>query len=148
MTTAEALPSEAMAMAAVAKVADIGFFIGVVSVLSVVCVAVGDLGKLLRAGGYDCHSIGQATNPTRHWYFTDTRPNPSRHHPKYLRPWNPLVFSAAPGSTLRYPWGLTGDRHIGIRTQDGRFVFAFRDLREMPPPKSILYWVSFAVILI
>lgn len=25
------------------------------------------------------------------------------------------------------PWGLTGDRHIGVQLEDGRWVFAFRD---------------------
>jgi len=50
------------------------------------------------------------------------------------------MFSQDEGKTWSTPtdtsWGLTGDRHIGIRTQDGRFVFAFRDQALGSPTKG------------
>jgi hypothetical protein len=42
-----------------------------------------------------------------------------------------LMFSRDEGATwsapIDTPWGLTGDRHNGVFTRDGRFVVAFRD---------------------
>ena len=42
-----------------------------------------------------------------------------------------MMFSKDEGKTWSTPvdtsWGLTGDRHMGIVTEDGRHVFAFRD---------------------
>ena len=31
------------------------------------------------------------------------------------------------------PWGLTGDRHMGVYTKDGRLVIAFRDMAQKSP---------------
>ncbi|MEC7401898.1 MAG: sialidase family protein, partial [Verrucomicrobiota bacterium] len=31
------------------------------------------------------------------------------------------------------PWGLTGDRHYGLQTEDGRWVIAFRDMAQNSP---------------
>ena len=43
-----------------------------------------------------------------------------------------MMFSRDEGATwsepIDTPWGLSGDRHIGIPTDDGRLVFAFRDM--------------------
>ncbi|MDF1852477.1 MAG: sialidase family protein [Verrucomicrobiales bacterium] len=43
-----------------------------------------------------------------------------------------MMFSQDEGATwsepVDTPWGLTGDRHIGIRLPDGRWLFAFRDM--------------------
>ncbi len=43
-----------------------------------------------------------------------------------------MMFSRDEGTTwsepIDTPWGLSGDRHIGIQTDDGRLVFAFRDM--------------------
>ncbi len=42
-----------------------------------------------------------------------------------------MMFSTDEGATWSEPrdtiWGLTGDRHIGVQTRDGRLVIAFRD---------------------
>lgn len=42
-----------------------------------------------------------------------------------------VMFSRDEGNTWSEPqdtsWGLTGDRHMGVYTQDGRLVIAFRD---------------------
>jgi len=42
-----------------------------------------------------------------------------------------MMFSRDEGATwsdpVDTPWGLTGDRHMGVYTQDGRLVVAFRD---------------------
>ena len=42
-----------------------------------------------------------------------------------------MMFSRDEGKTwsvpVDTPWGLTGDRHYGVYTQDGRLVIAFRD---------------------
>ncbi len=41
------------------------------------------------------------------------------------------------------PWGLTGDRHIGIRLPDGRYVFAFRDMAiNSPTWGHFVAWVG------
>lgn len=42
-----------------------------------------------------------------------------------------MMFSQDEGETwstpVDTPWGLTGDRHIGVQLDDGRWIFAFRD---------------------
>jgi len=41
------------------------------------------------------------------------------------------------------PWGLSGDRHIGVRTKDGRYVFAFRDMAPNSPTRGhFVAWVG------
>lgn len=43
-----------------------------------------------------------------------------------------MMFSRDEGATwsapIDTPWGLSGDRHMGVQTDDGRLVFAFRDM--------------------
>jgi len=42
-----------------------------------------------------------------------------------------MMFSSDEGVTwntpIDTPWGLTGDRHMGVQLADGRWIFAFRD---------------------
>ncbi len=49
-----------------------------------------------------------------------------------------VMFSKDEGSSWSKPvetsWGLSGDRHIGVRLDDGRYFFAFRD--QAPNSKS------------
>lgn len=41
------------------------------------------------------------------------------------------------------PWGLTGDRHIGVRLKDGRWLFAFRDMAiNSPTWGHFVAWVG------
>lgn len=41
------------------------------------------------------------------------------------------------------PWGLTGDRHMGVYTPDGRLVVAFRDMAPKSPTKGhFVAWVG------
>ncbi|MCP4639245.1 MAG: exo-alpha-sialidase [bacterium] len=41
------------------------------------------------------------------------------------------------------PWGLTGDRHMGVSTPDGRWVIAFRDRAlESPTKGHFVAWVG------
>jgi hypothetical protein len=41
------------------------------------------------------------------------------------------------------PWGLTGDRHYGVKTEDGRWVIAFRDRAKGSPTAShFVAWVG------
>jgi hypothetical protein len=41
------------------------------------------------------------------------------------------------------PWGLTGDRHMGVYTQDGRLVIAFRDMALKSPTRGhFVAWVG------
>lgn len=41
------------------------------------------------------------------------------------------------------PWGLTGDRHIGVQTPDGRMVVAFRDQALNSPTRGhFVAWVG------
>lgn len=41
------------------------------------------------------------------------------------------------------PWGLTGDRHMGVCTKDGRFVIAFRDQAQQSPTRGhFVAWVG------
>ncbi len=57
------------------------------------------------------------------------------------------MFSRDEGETWSAPadtaWGLTGDRHMGVRTQDGRLVIAFRDQAPHSPSKGhFVAWVG------
>lgn len=57
------------------------------------------------------------------------------------------MFSRDEGATWSTPtdtaWGLTGDRHMGVRTQDGRMVIAFRDCAPHSPSKGhFVAWVG------
>jgi hypothetical protein len=57
------------------------------------------------------------------------------------------MFSRDEGATWSTPvdtaWGLTGDRHMGVRTQDGRMVVAFRDCAPHSPSKGhFVAWVG------
>jgi len=41
------------------------------------------------------------------------------------------------------PWGLTGDRHMGVYTKDGRLVIAFRDVAQKSPTGGhFVAWVG------
>ena len=58
-----------------------------------------------------------------------------------------MMFSHDEGKTwskpVDTPWGLSGDRHIGVRTKDGRFVFAFRDMAPNSPTRGhFVAWVG------
>lgn len=58
-----------------------------------------------------------------------------------------VMFSGDDGMTWSEPketsWGLTGDRHIGIHTQDNRMVFAFRDQAPKSPTLGhFVAWVG------
>ncbi len=57
------------------------------------------------------------------------------------------MFSRDEGATwsapVDTPWGLTGDRHMGVRTKDGRLVIAFRDQAPFSPTKGhFVAWVG------
>jgi len=57
------------------------------------------------------------------------------------------MFSRDEGATWSAPsdtaWGLTGDRHMGVRTQDGRLAIAFRDQAPHSPAKGhFVAWVG------
>lgn len=58
-----------------------------------------------------------------------------------------MMFSRDEGATwstpVDTPWGLSGDRHIGVRLEDGRWVFAFRDMApESPTRGHFVAWVG------
>ena len=58
-----------------------------------------------------------------------------------------MMFSRDEGSTWSTPrdtpWGLTGDRHMGVQTKDGRLVVAFRDQAPQSPTKGhFVAWVG------
>lgn len=58
-----------------------------------------------------------------------------------------MMFSSDEGATwstpVDTPWGLTGDRHMGVCTSDGRFVIAFRDQALLSPTRGhFLAWVG------
>lgn len=58
-----------------------------------------------------------------------------------------VMFSRDEGQTwsspVDTPWGLTGDRHMGVRTPDGRFVIAFRDkAKGSPTLNHFVAWVG------
>ena len=41
------------------------------------------------------------------------------------------------------PWGLSGDRHIGVYTDDGRLVVAMRDMAPKSPTRGhFVAWVG------
>lgn len=58
-----------------------------------------------------------------------------------------VMFSRDEGATWSEPkdtaWALTGDRHNGVRTKDGRMVIAFRDQAPLSPVKGhFVAWVG------
>ncbi len=58
-----------------------------------------------------------------------------------------MMFSPDEGVTWSVPedtpWGLTGDRHMGVRAPDGRLVIAFRDQAPGSPTKGhFVAWVG------
>lgn len=58
-----------------------------------------------------------------------------------------VMFSRDEGATWSAPkdtaWGLTGDRHTGVQTKDGRLVVAFRDQAPESPTKGhFVAWVG------
>lgn len=58
-----------------------------------------------------------------------------------------MMFSRDEGKTWSAPkdtpWGLTGDRHQGVRLPDGRFVIAFRDQAPQSPTRGhFVAWVG------
>ena len=58
-----------------------------------------------------------------------------------------VMFSQDEGATWSTPvdtsWSLTGDRHMGVQTQDGRLVIAFRDQAPLSPTKGhFVAWVG------
>jgi hypothetical protein len=58
-----------------------------------------------------------------------------------------VMFSRDEGKTWTTPadtaWGLTGDRHMGVTTRDGRLVIAFRDkAKESPSLNHFVAWVG------
>jgi hypothetical protein len=58
-----------------------------------------------------------------------------------------VMFSADEGTTWSTPkdtaWALTGDRHAGVYTKDGRLVIAFRDQAPESPTKGhFVAWVG------
>ena len=58
-----------------------------------------------------------------------------------------MMFSKDEGQTwskpVDTPWGLTGDRHMGIVTNEGKIVVAFRDVAIDSPTKiHFVAWVG------
>ena len=58
-----------------------------------------------------------------------------------------MMFSRDEGKSWSKPvdtsWGLTGDRHYGVRTKDGRWVICFRDQALNSPTKGhFVAWVG------
>lgn len=58
-----------------------------------------------------------------------------------------VMYSHDEGTTwttpIDTPWGLTGDRHAGVFTKDGRFVVAFRDKALKSPTNGhFVAWVG------
>jgi hypothetical protein len=58
-----------------------------------------------------------------------------------------MMFSQDEGKSwsqpVDTPWGLSGDRHIGVRLKDGRYVFAFRDMAPNSPTHGhFVAWVG------
>ena len=58
-----------------------------------------------------------------------------------------MMFSRDEGETwttpVDTPWGLTGDRHAGVQTKDGRLVIAFRDQAPLSPTQGhFVAWVG------
>ncbi|TWU01646.1 sialidase family protein [Neorhodopirellula pilleata] len=58
-----------------------------------------------------------------------------------------MMFSRDEGASwsepIDTPWGLSGDRHMGVQTADGRLVIAFRDMApESPTRGHFVAWVG------
>jgi hypothetical protein len=57
-----------------------------------------------------------------------------------------VMFSRDEGQTwskaVDAPWGLTGDRHHGIRLPDGRLAIGFRNASPNAKDKGIIAWVG------
>lgn len=58
------------------------------------------------------------------------------------------MFSRDEGATwstpVDTPWGLSGDRHIGAKLEDGQWVFAFRDMApESPTRGHFVAWSTY-----
>ena len=58
-----------------------------------------------------------------------------------------MTFSRDEGHTwsepVDTPWGLSGDRHMGVYTPDGRLVIAFRDMAPNSPTRGhFVAWVG------
>ena len=58
-----------------------------------------------------------------------------------------MMFSRDEGTSwsqpIETPWGLTGDRHMGVFSQDGRLVVAFRDVAlKSPTAGHFVAWVG------
>ena len=58
-----------------------------------------------------------------------------------------MMFSGDEGQTWSKPrdtpWGLSGDRHIGVQAPDGRWFFAFRDQAPKSPTRGhFVAWVG------
>lgn len=58
-----------------------------------------------------------------------------------------VMFSKDEGETWSTPsdtpWGLSGDRHIGVALPDGRWIFAFRDQAPQSPTKGhFVAWIG------
>lgn len=58
-----------------------------------------------------------------------------------------MSFSPDEGATwsepVETPWGMSGDRHIGITLDDGRLLFAFRDQAPQSPTRGhFVAWVG------
>lgn len=58
-----------------------------------------------------------------------------------------MMFSRDEGQTwsvpVDTPWGLSGDRHMGVYTKDGRLVVAFRDQAPKSPTRGhFVAWVG------
>jgi hypothetical protein len=58
-----------------------------------------------------------------------------------------MMFSCDEGATwstpVDTPWGLTGDRHMGAYSKDGRLVIAFRDQAPASPTRNhFVAWVG------
>ncbi len=58
-----------------------------------------------------------------------------------------MMFSRDEGKSwskpIDTPWGLTGDRHMGVYTHDGRLVIAFRDMAPKSPARGhFVAWVG------
>ena len=58
-----------------------------------------------------------------------------------------MMFSRDEGQTwsepVDTPWGLSGDRHIGVQSPDGRWFFAFRDQAPKSPTRGhFVAWVG------
>ncbi|MCL4192903.1 MAG: glycoside hydrolase, partial [Thermoguttaceae bacterium] len=58
-----------------------------------------------------------------------------------------MMFSRDEGQTwstpVDTPWGLTGDRHMGVYAADGRLVIAFRDQAQQSPTRGhFVAWVG------